>query len=157
MKDKTAFATLEQRLFNDWRLKAAYTYTHSLNAAGQRMNTASPLNLVKVSTTYRLPAEWKAMTVGAAVNWQSNIYRAANRPTAEKDAKGNPVTFKEDITQESCTLVDLMACYELDKQVSATVNVKNLLDQKYYENVGFYNGVFWGDPRTVSLGLEWTL
>ena len=50
-----------------------------------------------------------------------------------------------------------MARYEFDKHVSATLNVKNLLDQKYYENVGFYNGVFWGDPRTVSLGLEWTL
>ena len=37
------------------------------------------------------------------------------------------------------------------------LNVKNLFDQKYYENVGFYNGVFWGDPRTVSVGLEWTL
>ena len=29
MKDKTAFATLEQRLFNDWRLKAAYTHRTS--------------------------------------------------------------------------------------------------------------------------------
>ena len=148
---------LAGEVMRNWNMMAGYTYTHSRNAAGKRMNTAAPLNLVKVSTTYRLPAEWKAMTVGAAVNWQSDIYRAANRPTAEKDAKGYPVTFKEDITQKSYTLVDLMARYEFDKHVSATLNVKNLLDQKYYENVGFYNGVFWGDPRTVSLGLEWTL
>ena len=65
--------------------------------------------------------------------------------------------MKENITQKSYTLVDLMARYEFDPHVSATLNVKNLLDQKYYDNVGFYNGVFWGDPRTVSLGLEWKL
>ena len=50
-----------------------------------------------------------------------------------------------------------MARYEFDTHVSATLNVKNVLDQKYYDNVGFFNGVFWGEPRTVSLGLEWKL
>lgn len=148
---------LAGEVMQDWNMVAGYTYTHSRNAAGQRMNTASPLNLVKISSTYRLPGEWNAMTVGAAVNWQSDIYRAANRPTGQKNAAGYPITFKEDITQKSYTLVDLMARYTFDEHVSASLNVKNLLDQKYYENVGFYNGVFWGEPRTVSVGLEWTL
>ena len=148
---------LAGEVMDDWNMVAGYTHTHSRNAAGQRMNTASPLNLVKISSTYRLPGEWSAMTVGAAVNWQSDIYRAGNRPTGEKNDKGNPITFKEDITQKSYTLVDLMARYKFDEHVSASLNVKNLFDQKYYENVGFYNGVFWGDPRTVSVGLEWTL
>lgn len=148
---------LAGEVMRDWNMMAGYTYTHSRNAQGKRMNTASPLNMVKLSSTYRLPGQWNAMTVGAAVNWQSEIYRAANRPTGVKDSKGNPITFKEDIAQKSYTLIDLMTRYEFDKHVSATLNVKNVLDQKYYENVGFYNGVFWGDPRTVSLGLEWVL
>ncbi|WP_353231355.1 TonB-dependent siderophore receptor [Pseudomonas helleri] len=148
---------LAGEVMRDWNMMAGYTYTHSLNADGKRINTASPLNLVKVSTTYKLPGEWSAMTVGAAVNWQSDIYRAARRPDGTTDAKGNPNTFKENITQKSYTLLDLMARYEFDTHVSATLNVKNVLDQKYYDNVGFYNGVFWGEPRTVSLGLEWKL
>ncbi|WP_282363874.1 TonB-dependent siderophore receptor [Pseudomonas sp. PS01297] len=148
---------LAGEVMRDWNMMAGYTYTHSLNADGKRINTASPLNLVKVSTTYKLPGEWSAMTVGAAVNWQSDIYRAARRPDGTTDAKGNPNTFKENITQKSYTLLDLMARYEFDTHVSATLNVKNVLDQKYYDNVGFFNGVFWGEPRTVSLGLEWKL
>ena len=148
---------LAGEVMRGWKMMAGYTYTHSLNADGKRINTASPLNLVKVSTTYKLPGEWSAMTVGAAVNWQSDIYRAARRPDGTTDAKGNPNTFKENITQKSYTLLDLMARYEFDTHVSATLNVKNVLDQKYYDNVGFYNGVFWGEPRTVSLGLEWKL
>ena len=148
---------LAGEVMRGWNMIAGYTYTHSLNADGKRINTASPLNLVKVSTTYKLPGEWSAMTVGAAVNWQSDIYRAARRPDGTTDAKGNPNTFKENITQKSYTLLDLMARYEFDTHVSATLNVKNVLDQKYYDNVGFFNGVFWGEPRTVSLGLEWKL
>ena len=74
-----------------------------------------------------------------------------------KDEKGEPITVADTITQKSYTLVDLMARYEFDKHLSATLNVKNRFDQKYYDNVGFYNGVFWGDPRTVNLGIEWKL
>lgn len=148
---------LAGEIMRDWNMMAGYTYTHSRDGDGNRMNSTSPLNMVKLASSYRLPGNWKAMTVGAAVNWQSDIFRGAWRPTGEKDADGEHITVKENITQKSYTLVDLMARYEFDPHVSATLNVKNLLDQKYYDNVGFYNGVFWGDPRTVSLGLEWKL
>ena len=148
---------LAGEVMHDWNMMAGYTYTHSRDGEGKRMNSTSPLNMVKLASTYRLPGQWSAMTVGAAANWQSEIFRAAYRPTGAKDTNGEPVTLREDITQKSYTLVDLMARYEFDKHISASLNVKNVLDQKYYENVGFYNGVFWGDPRTVSLGLEWTL
>ncbi len=29
--------------------------------------------------------------------------------------------------------------------------------KKYYERVGFYNGVYWGDPRSITLALDWKL
>ncbi|MOA54525.1 Ferripyoverdine receptor precursor [compost metagenome] len=54
-------------------------------------------------------------------------------------------------------MVKLMSRYEIDKHLSASLNVNNLFDEKYYDNVGFYNGVFWGDPRTVTLSLDWKL
>ncbi|MFP3515352.1 TonB-dependent siderophore receptor [Pseudomonas sp. SIMBA_077] len=148
---------LAGEVMRGWNMMAGYTYTHSLNADGKRINTTAPLNLVKASTSYTLPGEWRALTVGAAVNWQSDIYRISNRPSGTTNQNGYPITFKDNITQKSYTLVDLMARYEFNPHVKATLNVKNVLDQKYYENVGFYNGVFWGEPRTVSLGLEWTL
>jgi len=61
------------------------------------------------------------------------------------------------IRQEAYTLVNLMSRYEFDKHLSASLNVNNLFDTKYYNNVGFYNGVYWGDPRTVTLALDWKL
>ena len=40
---------------------------------------------------------------------------------------------------------------------TAQVNVENLLDKKYYNRVGFYDGVYWGEPRNVMMTLRWKL
>ena len=59
--------------------------------------------------------------------------------------------------QSAYTVVSLMSRYEFDRHLSASLNVNNLFDKKYYDNVGFYNGVYLGDPRTVTLSLDWKL
>ncbi|VVO54273.1 Ferripyoverdine receptor [Pseudomonas fluorescens] len=139
-----------------WNMTAGYTYTHSANGEKQRANTSQPLNMLRLSTAYRLPGDWQALTVGGAVNWQSDVYRAANRPIG-RDADGEVITARANIRQEAYTVVKLMSRYEFDRHLSASLNVDNLFDEKYYDNVGFYNGVFWGDPRTVTLSLDWKL
>jgi outer membrane receptor for ferric coprogen and ferric-rhodotorulic acid len=90
------------------------------------------------------------------VNWQSDVFRAAGRPVG-RSADGKVITERTNIRQEAYTVVKLMSRYEFDKHLSASLNVDNLFDKKYYDNVGFYNGVFWGDPRTVTLSLDWKL
>nr|WP_314566150.1 TonB-dependent siderophore receptor [uncultured Pseudomonas sp.] len=140
----------------DWNLTAGYTYTHSVNGSDKRNNTGQPLNLLKVSSAYRLPGTWRNLTVGGAVNWQSAIYEFSNRPTGQR--VGNRlVTERAKITQQAYAVVNLMSRYQFDEQVSASINVNNLFDKKYYERVGFYNGVYWGDPRSITLALDWKL
>jgi outer membrane receptor for ferric coprogen and ferric-rhodotorulic acid len=141
----------------DWNLMAGYTYTHSVNGSDKRNNTGQPLNLVKLSSTYRLPGAWRGLTVGGAVNWQSDIYDWSDRPTGARDTAGDPITTRAKITQQAYTVVNLMSRYQFDEHVSASLNINNLFDKKYYERVGFYNGVYWGDPRAVSLALDWKL
>ena len=140
----------------DWNLTAGYTYTHSVNGENQRNNTAQPLNLLRASTTYRLPGAWRGLTVGAGLSWQSDIYGLGNRPVG-RNAAGKIVTQRAEMHQEAYGLVNLMSRYAFDEHLSASLNVSNLFDQKYYNNVGFYNGVYWGDPRTVTLSMDWTL
>ena len=141
----------------DWNLTAGYTYTHSVNGSDKRNNTSQPLNLVKISSAYRLPGAWRNLTVGGAVNWQSETYDFSNRPTGQRNSEGRPITTRAKITQQGYTVVNLMSRYQFDEQVSASVNVNNLFDKKYYERVGFYNGVYWGEPRSVTLALDWKL
>lgn len=139
-----------------WNMTAGYTYTHSVNGEKQRSNTNQPLNMLRVSTAYRLPGNWQALTVGGAVNWQSDIFDNSSRPVG-RAASGELITESAKIRQEAYTVVKLMSRYAFDKHLSASLNVDNLFDKKYYDNVGFYNGVFWGDPRTVTLSLDWKL
>ncbi|MBV4458212.1 TonB-dependent siderophore receptor [Pseudomonas sp. COR58] len=149
-------AEVSGEVLDGWNLTAGYTYTHSADGEKQRTNTNQPLNLFRLSTAYRLPGNWNALTVGGAVNWQSDIYGKANRPVG-RDAAGEIVTRRTRISQDAYTVVKLMSRYEFDRHLSASLNVDNLFDKKYYDNVGFYNGVFWGDPRTVTLSLDWKL
>ncbi|WP_338493184.1 TonB-dependent siderophore receptor [Pseudomonas trivialis] len=141
----------------DWNVTAGYTYTHSVNGKDQRNNIEQPLNLLRLSSAYRLPGAWRQLTVGGAFNWQSETYAWGNRPTGERDAKGNPITTRAKITQQAYSLVNLMSRYQFNEHVSASLNVNNLFDKKYYERVGFYNGVFWGDPRSITLAMDWKL
>ncbi len=141
----------------DWNLSAGYTYTHSANSDKQRNNTNLPLNLLKISTAYRLPGEWRGLTVGGAVNWQSDFYAFADRPTGGRDENGYLNTQSTKITQQAYTVVNLMSRYQFDEHVSASLNINNLFDKTYYERVGFYNGVYWGDPRSLTLALDWRL
>ncbi|SFB37106.1 TonB-dependent siderophore receptor [Pseudomonas sp. NFPP24] len=141
----------------DWNLTAGYTYTHSVNGTDKRNNTGQPLNLLKVSSSYRLPGAWRNLTVGGAVNWQSDIHEFGNRPTGARDSEGNRITTRAKITQQAYSVVNLMSRYQFDEHVTASLNVNNLFDKKYYERVGFYNGVYWGDPRSVTLALDWKL
>jgi len=149
-------AEVSGEVMTDWNMTAGYTYTHAANGDKQRANTTQPLNMFRLSTAYRLPGDWHALTVGGAVNWQSDIWGNSRRPVGQ-DAAGALIVQNTKIRQEAYTVVKLMSRYEFDKHVSASLNVDNLFDKKYYDNVGFYNGVFWGDPRTVTLSLDWKL
>ncbi|MNF07352.1 Ferripyoverdine receptor precursor [compost metagenome] len=61
------------------------------------------------------------------------------------------------IEQGDIYLLNLSAGYRFNENFSAQVNVNNLLDKKYYNRVGFYDGVYWGEPRNVMMTLRWKL
>ncbi|QVL16723.1 TonB-dependent siderophore receptor [Pseudomonas qingdaonensis] len=136
-----------------WNMTLGYSYTHSLDAEHKRRNTTQPLNMVRWNSSYRV---MDRLTVGGSVDWQSDIYRSGNRPVG-RGSDGRIITAPADIRQRSYTVVGLMSRYEFDEHLSASLNVKNLLDTRYYNNVGFYNGVYWGDPRTLTVSLDWRL
>lgn len=52
-------------------------------------------------------------------------------------------------------LVDVMARYEFNKQLSAALNIKNLMDKKYYSIFSSYSTYTWGEPRTVNVSLNY--
>lgn len=145
-------AEIAGEVASDWQMSMGYSYTHAAAANKQRKGTEQPLNLVRFSTTYQVVP---ALTVGASLDWQSDTFRLANRPIGRKG--DTIVTTRDKISQKAFSVVGLMARYRIDPHLSASINVKNLFDEHYYNNVGFYNGVYHGEPRTLMVGLDWTL
>ncbi|AEE67702.1 ferric alcaligin siderophore receptor [Bordetella pertussis] len=131
------------QILPDWNIGASYTHFTTKDASGNPINTNHPRSLFKLYTTYRLPGALHRLTVGGGVDWQSRMYQAAASP------RGNV-----EVEQDSYALVSLMARFDFNKKLSATLNVNNLFDKKYYDQIGFYSQGWWGAPRNVMLNLR---
>ncbi|MCU1731578.1 MULTISPECIES: TonB-dependent siderophore receptor [unclassified Pseudomonas] len=126
-----------------WNVDASYSHSRVKDSEGERIKTIIPMDIFKLWTTYRLPGALERLTVGAGVNWQSNIHF-----TSESWMLPSPSTY----TQDDYATVGLMARYQLTSQWSATATVNNLFDKKYVSSLdeNFYSGSY-GAPRNVMV------
>ncbi|MFB4390628.1 MULTISPECIES: TonB-dependent siderophore receptor [unclassified Pseudomonas] len=146
-------AELAGEVANGWNMSLGYSYTHAARGDRSRKDPAQPLNLVRFSSTYAVSPK---LTVGGTLDWQSNTFGLGQRPVG-RDAAGRIVTEPQRMSQRAFSVVGLMGRYAFDEHLSASVNVKNLFDEHYYNNLGFYNGVYYGEPRTLMVSLDWKL
>lgn len=125
-----------------WNTFLGYTYRQSKDENGKKVQTTQPEQLLKLSTAYRLPGAWRALTVGAGARWQSK--------TSSQTYYG---LNSGDITQKPYAIYDLMAQYEINDKTRLQLNIRNLADKKYYRSMGFFNSVFYGEGRTALVTL----
>ncbi|MEG0555655.1 MAG: TonB-dependent siderophore receptor [Comamonas sp.] len=144
-------AELNGEIASGWNLQAGYAYNHVRDAKGERVFGATlmasqPEHVLRLSTSYRLPGAWQALTIGGGVSWQSAFYGKVWHPVAQDYAQ---------IKQKGYALVGLMARYQINKSLSATLNVHNLFDQKYYSGLGLFETGFYGAPRNATLTMRY--
>lgn len=122
-------------------LQASFGYTQLsiADSDGSAARTYVPRKLLRVATTYQLP-QLAHMKVGASVNWQGDTRR---------DHGGGAVT-----RQASYALLNLMARYEISKQLSISANLNNLTDKKYLASLYWGQG-YYGAPRNGNVTLNW--
>lgn len=139
---------LSGQLTPDWNIAGGYTFLKVKEADGSRGEPTQPRNLLRLSTSYKLDRVAPGLKVGGSLQAQSSIYSISwyGRPTA-------PASEESRLTQGGYALLGVFAGYEVSRNLHAQLNISNLTDKKYYRNVGFYDGVFWGEPRNVSLTL----
>ncbi len=126
--------TIAGEILPNWNIQAGYTYTDAKDNNGIRLNAAEiPKQLFKLFTSYKI----NQLTVGAGVNWQSEIYSQV--------ANLKPLQLQED-RQKSYALVNAMAKYQINKDMDVRINLTNLFDKEYKQSV--YN--VYGDPRNFT-------
>ena len=131
----------------DWNVAASWSYSATKNNTGKAIQTTFPRHLVKLWTTYRLPGELHRLTVGGGVNWQSTVYSTIEAWQIERTLRWE---------QKSYAVASLMARYDVNNKLSATVNVANLLDKQYTASVSdwWYSGIY-GPARKVALTVRY--
>lgn len=117
-----------------------YSIYRAEEANGAPFNTIYPRGLLRTYATYRLPGEWNKLTFGGGVNWESKTWTM--------DSAGL-------IQQDRHALVNLMARYEFNRQLSAQLNVNNATDRKTFAMFAAFNQITYGAPRNASLTLRY--
>lgn len=126
-----------------WQVGGGFTHSRTEDADGNRISTIVPENMLRVSTTYKLPDT--GLTIGGNLSWQSKTYNSWEWPVVGTAMQG------------SYAVVGLMARYDFDNGISATLNVNNLFDEKYYSSLDeTYATGNYGMPRNLTFGLKKT-
>lgn len=130
---------LAGRLARNWEASAGFARNLTQDKDGATLNTNIPQNTLKLFTSYRLPQIGNGLTVGGGMRWQSRIYSDNMGPANVRFAQG------------SYAVVDLMAKYALSKQMTASLNLYNVFDRKYYTST---SSAYYGEPLSARVGLS---
>lgn len=129
-----------------WNVSVGFTQFSAKDAQGKAVNTDHPNKMLKLFTTYNFNGDLDNLTIGGGVNWEG----------ANHTDTTNPVTNQpEKVEQKSYSLVNLMARYEINDQLSTQVNVDNLFDKTYYSQIGFFSQLAYGQPRSINLDMKY--
>lgn len=125
-------------LTEGWNVFGGYAYSLSEDEQGKRAMNRIPRHNLKGFTTYRLSGALNKFTIGGGFNWKSKF-----------GFEG------EDFPVESAYMVfNAMTRYDINKQLSATLNASNLFDKKYYASITD-NGIY-GEPRNLVLSMKYS-
>lgn len=135
-RSKGIDAEVSGQVARGWQVAAGYTYLTSRDAKGLSLTSDAPRNLVRASTSYNLPGEWSAWTVGANVAAQSGAH-------------------VETVKNPGHTVLDLRASYRINTHWTAALNIGNVTDKTYWAAIGStIGGNYYGTPRNATLTLR---
>jgi outer membrane receptor for ferric coprogen and ferric-rhodotorulic acid len=117
------------------QVSGGYAWTDIEDNEGENARAFIPRHTVRMNASYT-PQVFDALRVGASARYQSKIHN-------------------DYIAQSGYVIVDLMARYQVSKNVSLAVNLDNLTNEKYWTSLQ-WDQAYYGAPRTVrgTLGVS---
>ncbi|GAA5214080.1 TonB-dependent siderophore receptor [Corallincola platygyrae] len=109
----------------------------------------TPSRMLKLSAVYEVPF-LEGLTTGMNMRWQDDISRVQGVVGDDFDNAGEEIVTEQD----AYAIVDLMARYEFNEDVSLSVNAYNVTDEKYLTSLYWAQG-YYGAPANYSATLSW--
>ena len=145
VKTKGVELEVTGEIMPDWNLHAGFNHKVSKQQES-KVSTLTPENEFTLYTSYKVNQWVEGLTIGGGVRWQDETWGNVHNPQYTDPVKH---------TVSDYWLVDAMANYKLNDQLSFSFNVNNLLDEKYYTIFSWYSTDTWGEGRNYNLGLKY--
>ena len=139
--------SLDGEVAHGWKLGAGYAYIDAKyvkddNLTGVELGTSRHSGDIWTDYTFE-NGRYEGLSVGGGVHFKSKFWG---------DTTDDKNTLR--VRAPGYAVVSAKVSYELNERYSATLNVDNLLDKKYYTRLGDRSyGNYYGDGRRVSLNL----
>lgn len=137
---------LSGKLTSDWDVNLGWTDYSAEDADGVDVVAHHPRQMLKLATVYDMGAVIPGLRVGGAMRWESRPPQTAVNPGT---------SLEEPVGQPSYAIVNLMAEYTVNEQVSLQLNVNNVLDETYFNNNQWFAGYVYGEPLNAHLTLDY--
>ncbi len=124
-----------------WRVAGGFANAVAEDRDDVRQLVQIPKNSFKMFTSYRLPGELDALSLGGNLRWQSSSRAEGEGPNGEI------------FTQGSLAIADIFASYRLTERVSVAAHLDNIFDKTYYSGV-YLGAARFGTPRSFTLTLR---
>ena len=111
----------------------------------------TPSKLFKLAATYNFDTI-DGLTIGMNMRWQDDISRIQG-VVAEGFANAGETIVTE---QKAYAIVDLMAKYQFNDNLSLSINANNITDEKYLTSLYWAQG-FYGAPASYSATVTWKM
>ncbi|RED02097.1 TonB-dependent siderophore receptor [Ectopseudomonas oleovorans] len=132
------------KLTDSWEVLAGYTYmrTENLSGVANTLFSTMPKHMASLWTKYTLAGgPLTGLSIGAGVTAMSDFSQTNNGVT---------------VSAPGYATVDAKFSYPVTKQLTATLDVNNLLDKEYWSRVGSVSTFnFQGPSRSVMVGARY--
>lgn len=139
------------RLAPNWTFDGGYS--HNKNEVlsdtdpalvGVQFLPVTPKHSLKAFTNYEFKGgSLNGFSLGGGVTWNGDSASSTTNPART-------------VRQDSYVVLSMRMGYDFSEKLSATLNLNNLLDEKYYENIRDIRfGNYYGAPRSAFFGVRY--
>jgi len=128
---------LNGQLAKNWQATAGLSVMRMTDDDGNPVRTYVPRRQLRLSTTYRLP-QLQQLKIGASMNYQSNVSYLSSTTAY----------------QGGYSVLNLMASYDINKNLNLAFNLYNALNKKYLNSVSQGSG-YYAAPINGSVAIIW--
>lgn len=138
-------AELAGKVLSGWDLSLGWSAFRAKDANGEHVQQHHPRRILRMATRYDFSGMLDGFSLGGSLRWESEPPKTGVNPATK---------LRENVGQPAYLLVNGMARYKLNDNVSLQLNVNNLFDKRYFNNNLWFAGYVYGEPRNVRATLR---